>query len=112
MTEIEKSYNKFRKQYRLERQFDSSENWDINFVSKNVLDLIIQTNYVLSPYKYRLKPYNYYFLRLVLWSVKRIYKDVKTELKNPTKRHLRVIVSGVIISIISTAILKFILHWI
>lgn len=85
----DKSYNKYRHQYRVERANPDTKNWSSMFFDKDVVDNLRQFNFSTGTFIFRLKPYRFYFLRSIFWFFKTlIYKNPFARLDKQSKRHI------------------------
>lgn len=89
---IEKSYNKFRHKYRVERANPDTKIWSAMFFDKDVVDNLHQFNFSTGTFIFRLKPYRFYFLRSFFWFfMTLIYQNPIAKLDKQSKRHMTIV---------------------
>jgi hypothetical protein len=78
MDTLNSSYNRLKNMYRMQRANIGNDNWVNSFYDKRVLDFLIQTNFISNQFKFRLSPYKFYSVHLLLWwFIQRLYLPVK-----------------------------------
>ena len=103
----EKSYNKFRHQYRVERANPDTKIWSAMFFDKDVVDNLRKFNFSTGTFIFRLKPYRFYFLRSFFWFFKAlIYKNPIAKLDKQSKRHI----TNVILMILTIIVTLYIAY--
>ncbi len=107
---LKKSFNKYNKKYRFQRTNQNNDNWHTIFFDKKTALFLIKQNSISSNFEFRLQPYNFYFLQSIFWYLKRkLFIFRKKYLKS--KKYITDLLILIIGTIISYAILKYILHW-
>lgn len=106
---LKKSFNKYTKKYRFQRAKQNNNNWYTMFFDKKTALFIIQQKFISSDFKFRLYTYKFYFGQSIIWFFKRKIFLLKRYTK--TKKNITDLLILIIGTIISYAILKFILHW-
>jgi hypothetical protein len=120
---MRKSYNKYRKEYRVKMYDPKWKIYTEEFIDKRTLEYAQSNNNNIQGFTYEPMPYKLYFIREVGWNLKsyflcrfRIVKKIKVAIKftkNETIKNIIISsVAGVIGTVIGYAILKYILCWI
>lgn len=98
---IKKSYNKYRRKYRIDRANLDSDNWSPMLQPQKVVEMLTSQDFKTT-FKHRPKPYRPYFLWSVWWIILSTIKGKKIQKKTDNKRSMSTLSKiGLIIGIIA-----------
>ena len=100
---MRKNYNIYRKEYRVERSNVELDKWGQMYFEGNDIEYLKNQRYISGNFKFRDKPYKFYFFRLVGWFFLRLIKPYhpKRRLDTQSKRHIT-IVALMVVTIVLT----------